>query len=90
MIEIFLYRSKDFNTFDEEEVSRLKEKNKITLVENTELPKIGRCLVTGIDVNYTPNSKSAFFVDGTPVQVNMTLSLTQAITMNKQFVMRGF
>ena len=85
-----LYRSKDFNTFDEEEVSRLKEKNKITLVENTELPKIGRCLVTGIDVNYTPNSKSAFFVDGSPVQVNMTLSLTQAITMNKQFVMRGF
>ena len=85
-----LYRAKDFNTFDDSEVQQLKEKNKITLVENTEIPKIGRCLVTGIDVNYSPNSKSAFFVDGTPVQVNMTLSLTQAITMNKQFVMRGF
>lgn len=85
-----LYRAKDFNTFDDSEIQNLKEKNKITLVENTEIPKIGRCLVTGIDLNYSPNSKSAFFVDGTPVQVNMTLSLTQAITMNKQFVMRGF
>ena len=85
-----LYRAKDFNTFDDSDVQQLKEKNRITLVENTEIPKIGRCLVTGIDVNYSPNSKSAFFVDGTPVQVNMTLSLTQAITMNKQFVMRGF
>ena len=65
-------------------------KNTITLIENTELPKLGRCFVTAIDTNYSPNPKSAFFVDGTPVQVNMNVSFTQAIMINKQFVMQGF
>jgi hypothetical protein len=64
--------------------------NTITLIENTELPKLGRCFVTAIDTNYSPNPKSAFFVDGTPVQVNMNVSFTQAIMINKQFVMQGF
>ena len=65
-------------------------KDEVTLVENTELPKLGRCFVTAIDTNYSPNPKSAFFVDGTPVQVNMNVSFTQAIMINKQFVMQGF
>ena len=65
-------------------------KDEVTLIENTELPKLGRCFVTAIDTNYSPNPKSAFFVDGTPVQVNMGVSFTQAIMINKQFVMQGF
>ena len=60
------------------------------LVENTEIPKIGRCFVTGVALNYSPQAKSSFFVNGVPTEVTMTLSLSQAITMNRQFVLKGF
>ena len=30
------------------------------------------------------------FVNGVPSEVQMTLSLSQAITMNRQFVLKGF
>ena len=60
------------------------------LVENTEIPKIGRCFVTSVALNYSPQAKSSFFVNGVPTEVTMTLSLSQAITMNRQFVLKGF
>ena len=60
------------------------------LIENTEIPRIGRCFVSGVSVNYSPQAKSSFFVNGVPTQVEMTLSMSQAITMNKQFVLQGF
>jgi hypothetical protein len=60
------------------------------LIENTEIPRIGRCFVSGVSVNYSPQAKSSFFVNGVPSQVEMTLSMSQAITMNKQFVLQGF
>ena len=60
------------------------------LIENTEIPKIGRCFVTGVALNYSPQAKSSFFVNGVPTEVTMTLSLSQAITMNRQFVLKGF
>ena len=60
------------------------------LVENTEIPRIGRCFVNSVAINYSPQAKSSFFVNGVPSEVQMTLSLSQAITMNRQFVLKGF
>ena len=41
-------------------------------------------------MNYSPEAKSSFFVNGVPTKVDMTLSLSQALTMNRQFVLKGF
>ena len=60
------------------------------LLENTEIPKIGRCFVTSVNLNYTPQAKSSFFVNGVPTEVLMSVTLQQAIMTNKQFVLQGF
>ena len=60
------------------------------LLENTEIPKIGRCFVTSVNLNYTPQAKSSFFVNGVPTEVTMAVTLQQAIMTNKQFVLQGF
>ena len=60
------------------------------LVENTEIPKIGRCFVTSVGLNYSPQSKSSFFVNGVPSEVSMQVTMTQAIQINKQFILQGF
>jgi hypothetical protein len=65
-------------------------KKQSNLVENTEIPKIGRCFITSVAMNYSPEAKSSFFVNGVPTKVDMTLSLSQALTMNRQFVLKGF
>ena len=60
------------------------------LVENTEIPRIGRCFVTNVSLNYAPDAKSSFLIDGVPTKVEMNLTLSQALTMNRQFVLKGF
>ena len=60
------------------------------LVENTEIPRIGRCFVTSVNVNYTPQAKSSFFVNGVATEVTMAVTLQQAIMTNKQFILQGF
>ena len=59
------------------------------LVENTEIPKIGRCFVTSVG-QLPPQSKSSFFVNGVPSEVSMQVTMTQAIQINKQFILQGF
>jgi len=67
-----------------------KTKVQQRLQENTEIPRIGRCFVNSVSLNYSPQAKSSFFVNGTPTEVQMSISLSQAITMNRQFVLKGF
>jgi len=67
-----------------------KTKVQQRLRENTEIPRIGRCFVNSVSLNYSPQAKSSFFVNGTPTEVQMSISLSQAITMNRQFVLKGF
>ena len=103
-VEIKFYRSTLLNSQTEDDVQRDSfgralggtevdvndGEQKIKLVENTEIPRLGRCFVDSVSVNYSPNSKSAFFVNGQPVQISMNLSFTQAFVMNKQFVLQGY
>ena len=59
-------------------------------VRNPALPNPGRCFLINTDVNYSPNPKSAFFRNGVPCQMNLTLQFAQAFIMNKQLVLGGF
>jgi hypothetical protein len=58
--------------------------------ENLSLPKLGRCFLTSTQVDYSPNPKSSFFLDGTPTEINLQLDFLQAAHLNRQMIMRGF
>ena len=57
---------------------------------NNSLPRLGRCLLKSVGVNYSPNAKSSFFRDGTATEINMDLSFMQAAHLNRQMIMKGF
>lgn len=44
-----------------------------TLIENTNIPRIGRCVMERIDVNYMPQSEWSTFKDGTPLSVQLEM-----------------
>ena len=57
---------------------------------NESLPKLGRCLLKSLSVDYSPNVKSSFFRDGTATEIHLNLSFIQAAHLNRQMIMRGF
>jgi hypothetical protein len=58
--------------------------------ENESIPKLGRCLLKSLSVDYSPNVKSSFFRDGTATEIHLNLSFIQAAHLNRQMIMRGF
>ena len=57
---------------------------------NPSIPQIGRAFLEDININYSPNEKSAFFYDGVPVQISATLTFNQALILNRQLILAGF
>lgn len=58
--------------------------------ENTNLPRIGQCVLTNVDVNYAPTGKFATFTDGMPVEIQMQLTFTETVILTKQDIKNGF
>ena len=55
------------------------------LEENMNLPRIGRCVCTSVDVNYAPN-RLVTHEDGEPVEIDLSLSFTEIEKLErKQF-----
>ena len=59
-------------------------------VENINLPKIGRAFLTDLSVNYAPSERSTFFRDGVPTEVTLSLTMSQAVLLNRQLILAGF
>ena len=57
--------------------------------ENTSLNKISSCVLTEMNVNYSPNGVFATFSDGTPTQINMTLNFVELETLTKERIEAG-
>ena len=51
-------------------------------IDNENLPKLKRCVVTNVEVNYTPNGW-ATHTDGNPVQTTMTLQLQEMVLVDR-------
>ena len=62
----------------------------VTARENQWLNKIGRCVLTGVNVEYTPQDRLAFFADGAPAMVNLTLSFAELEAINRNKVKIGY
>ena len=58
--------------------------------ENTTLPKIGRCYLDNVKVDYTPDDRSAFFRNGQATRILMSLKFTQINYVTKQGILAGF
>jgi len=58
--------------------------------ENSFYNKIATCVLTNVDVNYTPNGQVQSFADGAPTQIDMSLSFKETEMMTKQHIQEGF
>ena len=67
-----------------------KDLNSRQFVTNLKMPKIGRAFCTAVNVDYTPNDRSSFFMDGTPTEVNLSVEFDQALLLNRQLIQAGF
>ena len=64
--------------------------NQAGFVENEYLPKIGRCSLTSITVDYTPNSIFSTFVDNSPTAIVLTLNFSEMGVLTRETVDKGY
>lgn len=64
--------------------------NSEVVTENLFLNKIGRCALTNINVDYTPNGINATFPDGSPVRTSLTMTFTELRPLTRQDIEEGF
>lgn len=57
--------------------------------ENTNVNKIGDCVLTSVNVDYAPNGWSTFN-DGAPVQTRLTLQFTETVIIDKNKIREGY
>ena len=57
--------------------------------ENTFYSKIATCVLSGVDVDYTPGGVKSF-ADGSPTQITMALSFKETEMLTKEMVDKGY
>lgn len=59
-------------------------------LENEYIPKIGRCALNSISVDYTSNSIYSSFVDNSPTAITLTLQFSEMGVLTREVVDKGF
>jgi hypothetical protein len=75
------------STFD---IHYMWQNGRTAAKENSFYNKIATCVLTNVNVNYTPNGEVQSFGDGAPTQIEMGLSFKETEMMTKQHVNEGF
>jgi len=57
---------------------------------NGYIPKIARCALTNIQVNYSPNSVWTTFPDGSPIATQIQLTFTEVQALNQDNIINGY
>lgn len=58
--------------------------------ENPYLPKIGRCVLSRVDVNYNQQGEYSTFKDGSPVNLYLTLVFSEMRVISQQDIRDGY
>jgi len=61
-----------------------------SVIENEYINKIGRCVLTDISINYTPNGISSFHKNGAPTQINLNLIFQEIEIITQDHVAEGY
>jgi len=61
-----------------------------SVIENEYINKIGRCVLTDISINYTPNGISSFHKNGAPTQINLNLIFQEIEIITQDYVAEGY
>jgi hypothetical protein len=64
-------------------------KNGNRYVENDTIPKIGRCVMEHIDVNYTPQGEFSTFSNGHPVSAMLTMVFRELRIIDRKNILDG-
>jgi hypothetical protein len=59
-------------------------------VENEYIPRIGRCALNSISVDYTPNSIFSSFTDNSPTAVVVTMQFSEMGILTREVVEKGY
>ena len=70
-------------------IGQLYQYRKDRARENDFYHKIATCVLTGVDVDYSPNGVKSFG-DGSPTQITMALSFTETELMTKERIDQGY
>lgn len=57
--------------------------------QNQKIHKISSCVLTELNVNYSPNGVFSTFPDGTPTQINIQMSFTELELLTKERILKG-
>ena len=74
------------STFD---IHYMYQHSKDYAAENNFYSKIATCVLTSVSTDYTPNGVKSF-QDGSPTQINMSLSFKETEMLNKQMINAGY
>lgn len=58
--------------------------------ENTNIPKIGRCVLEHIDINYTPQGEWSTFRDGNPTSAMLTMVFREMRVIDSANILDGY
>jgi hypothetical protein len=58
--------------------------------ENLNVHRHTSCVLTEMNVNYTPQGRFNAFDDGTPAQINMVLTFKELAPLTKERIQDGF
>ena len=72
------------------EIRYYKVFNNDVTAENLFLNKIGRCALTAVNVDYTPNAVMSTFPDGSPVRTSLTMSFQELRPLTREDIEEGY
>ena len=84
-----LFRSKDSSNFIYIYPSEFDIEYCFGSGQNQKLHKISSCVLTELNVNYSPNGVFSTFPDGMPTQINMQMSFTELELLTKERIKAG-
>jgi hypothetical protein len=59
-------------------------------VYNDKMPRIAKCVLTNVDVNYAPSGQFAAYQDYQPVETQLQLTFTETVVLTKPDIAAGY
>ena len=58
--------------------------------DNTAIHKHTSCVLTDLNINYTPNGSFTTFANGTPTQINLQMTFKELAILTKDQIQAGY